>query len=62
MLETIKATDRDIGKNAEIEYSIISGNVGDKFQISADQGMLTWAVEANAPKLNFLTRWVPKND
>ena len=41
VLETFKATDIDLGKNAEIEYSITSGNIGDKFQISAVNGKIS---------------------
>lgn len=40
VLVTVKATDRDLGKNAEIEYLISSGNVGDKFQIASDTGVI----------------------
>ena len=44
VLETFKATDIDLGKNAEIEYSITSGNIGDKFQISAVNGKISWNI------------------
>nr|XP_039270866.1 protocadherin Fat 4-like isoform X2 [Styela clava] len=37
---TVKATDNDIGLNAEIYYSIISGDPNHKFRIDSDTGKL----------------------
>ena len=36
----LKATDKDIGKNAEISYSIASGNDQDNFRIDSDSGII----------------------
>lgn len=36
----LKATDKDIGKNAQISYSIASGNDQDHFRIDSDSGII----------------------
>ena len=36
----VKATDKDIGKNAEISFSIASGNDQDHFRIDSDSGII----------------------
>ncbi|CAH2108614.1 unnamed protein product [Euphydryas editha] len=41
VIHTIAATDKDIGANGIITYSIISGNNGNKFSIDATTGKLT---------------------
>lgn len=37
---TVYATDRDLGENGRINYSIISGNIGGVFSIDADMGTI----------------------
>ncbi|XP_013178590.1 PREDICTED: protein dachsous [Papilio xuthus] len=41
IIHTIAATDKDIGANGVITYSIISGNNGNKFSIDSTTGKLT---------------------
>lgn len=41
VIHTVAATDKDIGANGIITYSIISGNHGNKFLIDATTGKLT---------------------
>lgn len=41
VIHTVVATDRDEGMNAEIVYSIVGGNSGNKFSIDGDTGALT---------------------
>ncbi|XP_050347268.1 protein dachsous isoform X2 [Nymphalis io] len=41
VIHTVAATDKDIGANGIITYSIISGNNGNKFSIDATTGKLT---------------------
>ncbi|KAJ7383770.1 Protocadherin Fat 4 [Desmophyllum pertusum] len=38
---TVSAVDKDEGSNARLEYSIVSGNDGDAFQINATTGKIT---------------------
>lgn len=40
---TFKATDADIGTNAEFDFEIVSGNIGDAFRIQKTSGVLTVA-------------------
>lgn len=41
VIHTVAATDKDIGANGVITYSIISGNNGNKFSIDPSSGQLT---------------------
>lgn len=41
IIHTVTATDKDIGANGMITYSIISGNIGNKFSIDSTTGKLT---------------------
>lgn len=41
IIHTVTATDKDIGANGVITYSIISGNNGNKFSIDSTTGKLT---------------------
>lgn len=43
----ITAIDRDKGKNAQISYSIVSGNVGNAFSIDSTFGVITVSQELN---------------
>lgn len=38
---SVYATDRDIGDNARITYSIVSGNIGNVFSIDPDMGVIS---------------------
>lgn len=45
---TAYATDRDIGENSKIVYSIVSGNVGNMFSIDSSMGTITVAKELSS--------------
>ncbi|XP_016955474.1 fat-like cadherin-related tumor suppressor homolog isoform X1 [Drosophila biarmipes] len=50
-LAEVRAIDRDSGHNAEIQYSIISGNVGSVFEIDPTFGIITLAGSLNINKI-----------
>ena len=41
VITTFKATDADLGSNAEVEFEIVSGNVGGAFSIDKSSGALS---------------------
>ena len=41
VLTTFKATDADLGSNAEVEFEIVSGNAGGEFRIDKNSGALS---------------------
>ncbi|KAH8379347.1 hypothetical protein KR009_004338 [Drosophila setifemur] len=49
-LAEVRAIDRDSGRNAEIQYSIMSGNVGSVFEIDPAFGIITLADSLNINK------------
>ncbi|XP_039488125.1 fat-like cadherin-related tumor suppressor homolog isoform X2 [Drosophila santomea] len=50
-LAEVRAIDRDSGHNAEIQYSIITGNVGSVFEIDPTFGVITLAGNLNINKI-----------
>ncbi|XP_017121894.1 fat-like cadherin-related tumor suppressor homolog isoform X1 [Drosophila elegans] len=50
-LAEVRAIDRDSGRNAEIQYSIITGNVGSVFEIDPTFGVITLAGSLNINKI-----------
>lgn len=50
-LAEVRAIDRDSGHNAEIQYSIITGNVGSVFEIDPTFGIITLAGNLNINKI-----------
>lgn len=50
-LAEVRAIDRDSGHNAEIQYSIITGNVGSAFEIDPTFGIITLADSLNINKI-----------
>ncbi|XP_017135093.1 fat-like cadherin-related tumor suppressor homolog [Drosophila miranda] len=50
-LAEVRAIDRDSGHNAEIQYSIITGNVGSVFEIDSTFGIITLADSLNINKI-----------
>lgn len=63
----IQATDRDIGKNAEMLYTIISGDGMDMFDISADEDTQEGIISVSMVRLSLWDRssdhiWNSLND
>lgn len=59
---TVYATDRDIGSNGRIQYSIVSGNVGNVFAIDSSMGTMTLAKELGTNALNEFMLQVKASD
>ena len=50
---TVNATDRDSTSNAELMYRITEGNVGTKFDIDPDSGVVTLEASINREEVSF---------
>lgn len=59
---TIYATDRDIGTNGLIVYSIVSGNIGNVFAIDSSMGTITIAKEFGKNPMNEYMLQVKASD
>lgn len=59
---TVYATDRDLGDNGRIIYSIISGNIGGVFSIDADMGTIRLAKSLSASAMTEYMLQVKASD
>ena len=52
-VSTVNATDRDSTSNAELTYTITDGNVGSKFEIDSETGLVTLEASIDRENVSF---------
>ena len=58
----VTALDKDIGQNAEVEYSILRGNIDGAFQINISTGVITTLKTLNRTQISNYTLTVSASD
>lgn len=58
----VTALDKDIGQNAEVEYSILTGNIDGAFQVNISTGVITTLKTLNRTQISNYTLTVSASD